>query len=108
MSTVPGAKALGGNHVARLDGVFAPALPVKNVRRTAFESPIHYLAARVFDAAIEIDVRIHELHFGDGSREHHRLAVVKFDAESVVRPYRRRYEECRRKGQSREKGASHE
>src|SRR5260370_15412680 len=108
MRTVAGAKTLGREHVPRLDGVFTPALPVKNVRRTALEGPIHYFAARVLDVEIEIDVRIHELHFRDGSGKRQRLAVVKFNAESVVRHNGRRGEECRRKGQGREEGASHE
>src|SRR5580700_7499521 len=60
MRPVPGTKALGRNHVARLDGVFAPALPVKNIRRAALEGPVHYLPASVFNVEIEIDVRIHE------------------------------------------------
>src|SRR5579863_1275141 len=108
MRTVPGAKTLGRNHVARLDGVFAPAQTVKNVRGTALEGPIHSFPVRVFNVEIEIDMRIHEFHFGNGSGKRDGLAVVKFNAESVMCHYGRGYEECRRKCDGREEGASHE
>ena len=84
MRAVFGTKAFGREHVARLDRIFSPALPVKNIGRTALKGPVHHFAVPVFDVHIEIHVRIHEFHFGDYAGERYGLALVKFHAESVV------------------------
>src|ERR1700687_6128008 len=44
MRAILGAKSLDRHHIARLQRVLSPALPVDHVRRAALESPVHHFA----------------------------------------------------------------
>src|SRR5438477_8467667 len=52
MRAIPGAKTFSREHVARLDAIFPPSLPVQDIRRTALKRPVHHFAAGVFHVQI--------------------------------------------------------
>src|SRR3984893_19421520 len=85
MRTVSGPKALDRDHITRPPGIFSPALPVQHVWRAAFERPVHCFAVLAFHIHIKINVRIHELHFGNYAGEGDGIFLVEFHSESVMR-----------------------
>src|SRR5579872_3722502 len=78
-------KSLHGDHVARLQRVLPPALPVNHVWRAALERPVHYLAVLALHVHIKIDVGIHEFHFGNGAGEGDGTILVEIYREAVMR-----------------------
>src|SRR5882672_1967211 len=85
MCAIFGAKAPDRHHITRHQCVFSPALAIDHVWRAALECPVHHFAVFVFHVHIEINVWIHELHFGNGSCQGEGIVPVEFYRESVVR-----------------------
>src|ERR1700682_3733679 len=102
MRTISDPTALDRDHITRLPGIFSPALPVQHVWRAAFERPVHHLAVLAFHIHIKIDVRIHELHFGNYSGECDGIFLVDLHRESMMR------QDWRRSGQQNEGEATND
>src|SRR5262245_29524299 len=80
-----------GYGIAGLERVFPPTVPVQTVRRPAFTCVIDNLAGGfIFRIDVEIDVRIHPLHFRDFAGELDRFVSVILRCERVVSDSRAR------------------